>query len=470
MLEFYSNDFNQSTVLRIDVESRDRHIQNGYFTRIPMRRKLHFLALIGSFTTQHLSAASQLPKCTLKNHRVHLTHSRDEIFPNLNLMTASSKHPIVIHYDANSTDSYASKISQYADTSWDVLVDQLGFLPPNPDGNSGGGPELDIYLDSTLPTGVGGYTGFRGFYDATLRSDAVGYVVLSTILKPAFIRGVVAHEFFHTSQIAYDWWESLSFMEGTAVWASEKVFNDENFYWKYFPFFNQRPYLSMDNGSIADPFPYGTGLFAQFLDQKYGFSDGSIIRRIWENSTQETMTNEPDFYDAIGIVVGDFSKAFREFGIWRTLVGQFSRPGFLAESETWERNIEPFFEVSIGENTTEISGQTSFGLNEFSQGIIHLENRTRSSNRFEIVISIPRSSSFITDDKFFAQKFDLIPQSVNSFDGVEFNNSSPANISVELAPTISDVFVVISRTNNSFDPETSEKTSVPFNYLINRLN
>ena len=127
----------------------------------------------------------------------------------------SVKYPIRVHYQENVTSLYTSQILDYAEISWNKLFLETGFLKPHPDGDIGGEIDLfDIYIVTDMIEGVGGYAGFSGYYEPTERQDAVGYLVIANEVTPRLIRGVVAHEIHHVSQMAYDWWEDISFMEG----------------------------------------------------------------------------------------------------------------------------------------------------------------------------------------------------------------------------------------------------------------
>src|SRR5690606_1145178 len=173
-----------------------------------------------------------------------------------------------------------------------------------------------------------------GFYAGTERADAFGYLVINNNIDIRVRRFVVAHELFHASQMAYDWWEDISFMEGSATWIVDHVFDDEDIYWRYYEFFNKQPYLASDYISLANPYQYGSGLWLQYLDEAHGTSDGRFIREIWEGTVQNGFDNEPDFLDVIEQKTqakGGLTEAWREFGEWRVLLGSREDGGHFAE-------------------------------------------------------------------------------------------------------------------------------------------
>ncbi len=287
----------------------------------------------------------------------------------------SQAFPIRVHWSQNVDAAYARDILSAAEMSWQRMFLEMGFLQPHPDGAEGGSPDFDIYIVTNLQPGVGGYTGFSGFRDDTPRADAIGYVVVAHNLSPRFLRGVVAHELFHASQIAYDWWEDIAFMEGSSTWVVDHVFNDENIYWKYYSYYNRQPWKALDFISLADPYQYGSGMFLQFLDEKYGLGDGALIREAWEKSPQDDMANEPDYFDAIDSQLQSlgqsFDEAFHEFGSWRLFVGPRNNGRYFREGGDWGEDILVPFELDSPWSGN-ISGQLQKNLQPYSHAFMRL--------------------------------------------------------------------------------------------------
>ena len=283
--------------------------------------------------------------------------------PAFEFSISSSRYPLVVHAMNSTKLEYATRILAYADKSWEEIVEHLGFRTPRPDEIGGDqqrgdvDPRIDIYIRDDLMAGVGGYTGFSGFDDKTPETDAVGYLVIADLLTDVYIRGVVAHEFFHLSQMAYDWFEHPGFMEATAVWVTDHVFDDENFYSRYYAYYNKTPSQGIDHISLADPYQYGAGMWYQYFDEKFGQGNGSAIRKLWEGTVQTEMNNEPDFFDVMRSMVGggdNLKNEFADFGASRLFVG--SRAGsradghHLREAETWSERVIPTF-IELGDFT-----------------------------------------------------------------------------------------------------------------------
>jgi hypothetical protein len=82
---------------------------------------------------------------------------------------------------------------------------------------------------------------------------------------------------FHSIQFTYDYQESLWWMEATAVWMEEKVYDSVNDYLNYLPYFMSQPEISLDN---EDGFhPYADCIWPIYLDDNFGVD---IMREIWE--------------------------------------------------------------------------------------------------------------------------------------------------------------------------------------------
>lgn len=256
--------------------------------------------------------------------------------------------PLRVHYQETVSEAYAKEILAAAEASWRKMFQEMGFLAPLPDLMEGGSDAYDFYVVTNLPQGVGGYTSFSGFDEASPRQDAYGYTVVSHDLKPLYLRGVVAHELAHGSQMAYDWWESISFMEATSTWITEHAFPDEDFYWRYYVYFNRKPWQALNFVSLADPYQYGAGMFLSFLDEAYGHGDGVFVRGIWEKAVQDDITNEPDYLDVIDHDLdgqGGLKAAFLKFAEWRLVVGSRDDGYHFREGKIWGESVDPFFDV-----------------------------------------------------------------------------------------------------------------------------
>jgi hypothetical protein len=187
---------------------------------------------------------------------------------------------------------------------WAALVDGAGYRAPLPDRDSkNAGPDerLDVYLADIGSIGAG-YYGFCNSDDPEATEGTHPQVSAYCVLDDDFstsqfggdpldsLRVTAAHEFFHAVQFAYDYWEDLWFMEGTAAWAEELVFDDANDNHRYLGGSQlSRPWIPLDNtdGNAA----YGSWIYWQFLTELFGddvLPDPTVIRHIWSRAEGDT--------------------------------------------------------------------------------------------------------------------------------------------------------------------------------------
>ena len=255
---------------------------------------------------------------------------QDLLLPNgeLDILIDSDKYPIRVHCP---TDLYIDSgyiTLKYAEISWETEVNEYGFYPPPSDGGFGGNDYYDVFLRD-IP--YGGYmSSLTRDYSVDWYSKASYIVINSQLVYDSSGFGeLVAHEFNHSCAYTLDPVES--FLEGTAEYISEMVFN-VSFHDCYTVYaFQERPYRSpeftnYDMTSSEFTYHYGAAFFLGFLAEYYYDSNPVFIRKLWEDSRQEDWDNEPDFYDTLETYIMDIAghtlqDMYREFALWRYFTG-----------------------------------------------------------------------------------------------------------------------------------------------------
>jgi len=238
----------------------------------------------------------------------------------------SELYPIRLHYSDGSSSEYVNAILSYAEQSYKVEIDDIGFIAPPPDGNSGGSDFYDIYFQD-LPSGLGGYTYPIGIYrDVEWFSYTSSCVINSNLPIGDSLKGTIAHELNHSCQFSMDGAESLNIMEATATYIMNVVFPEINTNIGFLRYFQREPYRSIDYTSRNNVYVYGAFLFPRFLSEYYDANNPDFVLKIWEGTMQSGYTNEPDFLDAIQDLVYErkehyFDDTFREFAKWRYFTG-----------------------------------------------------------------------------------------------------------------------------------------------------
>jgi hypothetical protein len=166
------------------------------------------------------------------------------------------------------------------------------------------------------------------------------------------LRVTAAHEFFHSIHMGYDASEfefdnpsdpntyKPYWMEMSAVWMEEMVYDNINDYLGYLSSFFKHPEWSLKTFSYELMVPdsamhsYGSCIWPMFLQEK--FNDTTIIRDIWEECAKVTGNNAIDYPGgesatdkALKVRGATFEEAFREFIVWNYFTGDRARPQLL---------------------------------------------------------------------------------------------------------------------------------------------
>jgi hypothetical protein len=217
---------------------------------------------------------------------------------------------------------------------WATEVDAMGYRAPVSDGSEGGDERLDVYLVDSGESGVYGYC-TTDDYSPSMSGPMAGYCAVDNDFADfggaslPLLEVTAAHEFFHAVQFAYDAGEDLWFMESTAAWMEDEVYDDVNDNYQFLPVgplgHPEIPldYFGQDSGDIANYYPqYGGWVFWKFLSESYG---SDLVRRVWEKAA--------DTYSlaALRSVVAqrglDFARVFARFGAVNRTPGRFYSEG-----------------------------------------------------------------------------------------------------------------------------------------------
>jgi hypothetical protein len=244
------------------------------------------------------------------------------------------------------TDANTNNIPDWVEQTLSILgtastteVGTMGYRPPKSDMTSADhGPDarLDVYRADIGGQGIFGYvnsddphndpgSGYAGLDEST-------YMVLDDDMSAAqfglppldSLQVTIAHEFFHTIQGAYDWYEDHWLMEGTATWIEDVVYDDVNQSRDYLGnSLLTHPTTSLD--SSAGLFWYGSWLWFEFLTEWAGTPqapDRALIQDIWNRA--DARPGAPDQYSVQAIrntilaLPGHhpLSWAFGDFAMW----------------------------------------------------------------------------------------------------------------------------------------------------------
>jgi hypothetical protein len=104
----------------------------------------------------------------------------------------------------------------------------------------------------------------------------------------------LAHEYFHAVQYAYDANESNWFLEATATWAEDEVFDSVNDNWNYLEYGQMGNPLNPLN-TFSGLIHYGNWIFFRFLTEKFRSQTGDMPNLVLEMIQRgSNRTGQPD--------------------------------------------------------------------------------------------------------------------------------------------------------------------------------
>ena len=191
--------------------------------------------------------------------------------------------------DAPPSRAWVTRTMDVMKQAWGHEVGEMGYRPPVPDGTRGGNDKLDVYLKDVGASGVFGYCAPERRTQAS-KWKASGYCVLDDDFarsqfdqKPVLsLKATAAHEFFHAIQFAYDFAEDAWFMEATATWMEERVFDGVNDNRRYLRSGQLgvpgRPLDIFEDFGLAQ---YGNWVFFEYLSHRFG---DPVVHDAWDEA------------------------------------------------------------------------------------------------------------------------------------------------------------------------------------------
>lgn len=167
-----------------------------------------------------------------------------------------------------------------------------GYRQPKPDFGMGGSDQIDIYAVDLEP-GLYGYCDIDngtvqpgpGRYDVpafcAVDNDYAGFPTNTPVEN---LQVTMAHEYFHAVQFAYDYFEDGWFMEATAAWAEDELYDgiDDNLqYLANSPITNRKRSMDM----FGDFYHYGVWIFFRYLTEKFPAEQGTlpkVMLQFWQ--------------------------------------------------------------------------------------------------------------------------------------------------------------------------------------------
>lgn len=239
----------------------------------------------------------------------------------------------VFDADTSGTPEFVLEAALAADSSYRVIIENLGFMPPLADGGIDG-DELDIYIRDWN----GSFYGMTYFGSS---APSPTYLVIdndyteSGYATKGFdaMRVTIAHEFFHMVQLRYAYpFEPVSsnayWYEISSTWMEEKCYPEVNDYHAYVgDNFNQSTFPPLNDDRFGYAFAYGHGLFGQILDLEYGTTDGKhIMLHIWEELSGREATDNLEQVLSSSPWGSSLAQALGKYALYNVFTGSRSIP------------------------------------------------------------------------------------------------------------------------------------------------
>lgn len=224
-----------------------------------------------------------------------------------------------IHWTNSGGDAttleYAQAVGTYADYSWQVEIDQMGYYDPPSDLGLGGDSKYDIYIEQQSSLG---YTSPDGIPDPTTPyNDTSSYIAIAPGLGVGLCQVTVAHEFQHACQFACDQAEPTWFMENCSTWIEDEVYPDVNDYWNYLhggdnPL--RRPWWDIREGG-GSLYWYAGCIWARYMEYRI---DVDAVLEVWQNCAavwgNNMLSAQQNMFSAHGMT---WEQGFMEYALWR---------------------------------------------------------------------------------------------------------------------------------------------------------
>ncbi|MGN6251731.1 MAG: MXAN_6640 family putative metalloprotease [Marmoricola sp.] len=215
---------------------------------------------------------------------------------------------------------------QVLENVWSTEIGRLGYRPPLTDDVAPPGdtdpadvPKIDIYLVDLRPLGYYGYCSPDD--NAPHLRQMPAYCVLDNdfadygTAPSRALEVTAAHEFFHAVQFGYNLAQPKWFMEGSAVWMEDQVYDSINDYLQYVATSPIRQPLTPFTAPHNQYEWYGAFTIFTFLSS--WLDDRDAVRQAWDRAvTRPALSAVTDVLTAHH---RDLRTAFATFGLWNTL-------------------------------------------------------------------------------------------------------------------------------------------------------
>jgi len=207
---------------------------------------------------------------------------------------------VAVHADRTVSDD-AVRRARAALEHARARLDALGWPRPVSDGGLGGGPELDLYVTSALPSGA--YA--DGLVPWTYLDRASVFAVLTPAVPDALLDACVTEAYAEAMLLSADPAEAQAWRRATAAWLTWELTGrfgcDDAVHDQQAEPFRSWVAGATDRGA-------GGAMWLAFLSGRHDGDGGHFVRDVWALATQRTwegveLRADPDLWSAIETAV-----------------------------------------------------------------------------------------------------------------------------------------------------------------------
>jgi hypothetical protein len=376
--------------LRRETRRTDQPVGDGADTEITMTLRDLYLAR-SELTGRDRRAANEM----LSRNRVYTDGTVDPV----SVSTPSTKCStnFCVHYRAAplKESATAAQVQRTLDTLEHVRAFQtqtLGYRRPVSDApvtptRDNPNAKFDVFLGDIAQEGLYGYCSPDGAAPDTGDGRAPSFCVLDNdyarsqygIAPINALRVTAAHEFFHAIQFAYDVDEDVWFMEGSATWVEDEVYDSIN---DNYQFLYDSPirYPRRSADYSVDIAPYGSFIFFKYVAER--LRSRTVVRQFWDYA--DASKNRYSLQAIRAVMAArktNWTNLFTQFASWNTLpAGSYSeRAGYPNPVLTLSKTLS---------NSAKSTGWKTVNLPHISSSTIKIVPKRNLSKRKKILIEI----------------------------------------------------------------------------------
>ena len=265
----------------------------------------------------------------------------------------------------NTYEQYVDSAALFFDNAWKLEVDTLGYSQPPSDGNAGGGPECDVYIEN-LGSGYYGMTTEDVLLEDGPRQRYTSFISVHNDFldfnSPGMdgLRVTAAHEFHHMIQLGvYGIWQTQPqfdrwFLELTSVWMEHLAYPQIHDYYQYLPNYFQRFKDGLNRSYQFNASTFGgyeRCVWALYMEKRYG---RSLMKDIWEGIRKApVLTSMSSAFPAYGTTL---ESEYALFNTWNYYTADRADPARSYDDGKNYPRLTPNVSTTFTGLTTSING------------------------------------------------------------------------------------------------------------------